>query len=39
MEQVALMLRRIAVQAAQGKSIVIACEEADVPELSFVTSA
>ncbi|APX85094.1 hypothetical protein BV511_10475 [Methylorubrum extorquens] len=38
-EQVVLMLRQIEVQTAQGKSITVACKEADVSEQSFVTSA
>ncbi len=31
-EQVVLMLRQIEVQAAQGKSIALACKEADISE-------
>ncbi|CAO4154385.1 hypothetical protein [Methylorubrum extorquens] len=38
-EQVVLMLRRIKVQTAQGKSIAVACKEADVSEQSYVTIA
>ena len=38
-EQVVLMLRQIEVQTAQGKSIAVACKEADVSEQSCVTSA
>ncbi|CAX22440.1 protein of unknown function associated with transposase of ISMdi3 (ORF 1) [Methylorubrum extorquens DM4] len=38
-DQVVLMLRQIEVQAAQGKSIAVACKEADVSEQSYVTSA
>lgn len=38
-EQVVLKLRQIEVQTAQGKSIAVACKEADVSEQSFVTSA
>ena len=38
-EQVVLMLRQIEVQTAQGKSIAVACKEADVSEQSYVTSA
>ncbi|CAO4136337.1 MAG: hypothetical protein ACAH20_19930 [Methylobacteriaceae bacterium] len=38
-DQVVLMLRQIEVQTAQGKSIAVACKEADVSEQSFVTSA
>lgn len=34
-EQVVLMLRQIEVQTAQGKSIAIACKEADVSEQSY----
>ncbi|CAO4138207.1 hypothetical protein [Methylorubrum extorquens] len=37
--QVVLMLRQIEVQTAQGKSIAVACKEADVSEQSYVTSA
>ncbi|MFB0493737.1 putative transposase [Methylobacterium sp. OAE515] len=33
-EQVVLMLRQIEVQTAQGKSIAVACKEADVSEQS-----
>ena len=33
-EQVVLMLRQIEVQTAQGKSIAVACKEADVAEQS-----
>jgi hypothetical protein len=38
-KQVVLMLRQIEVKTAQGKSIAVACKEADVSEQSFVTSA
>ena len=38
-DQVVLMLRQIEVKTAQGKSIAVACKEADVSEQSFVTSA
>lgn len=34
-EQVVLMLRQIEVQTAQGKSIAVACEEADVSEQGY----
>jgi len=34
-EQVVLMLRQIEVQTAQGKSIAVACKEADVSEESY----
>lgn len=34
-EQVVLMLRQIKVQTAQGKSIAVACKEADVSEQSY----
>ncbi|CAO4184487.1 Transposase [Methylorubrum extorquens] len=34
-EQVVLMLRQIEVQTAQGKSIAVACKEADVSEQSY----
>ncbi|KST56701.1 transposase [Methylobacterium sp. GXS13] len=34
-EQVGLMLRQIEVQTAQGKSIAVACKEADVSEQSY----
>ena len=34
-EQVVLMLRQIEVQMAQGKSIAVACKEADVSEQSY----
>lgn len=34
-EQVVLTLRQIAVQTAQGKSIAVACKEADVSEQSY----
>ncbi|KQO80466.1 transposase [Methylobacterium sp. Leaf90] len=37
-EQVVLKLRQIEVQTAQGKSIAVACKEADVSERSYVTS-
>ena len=33
-EQVVLMLRQIEVQTAQGKSVALACKEADVSEQS-----
>jgi hypothetical protein len=38
-EQVVLTLRQIEVQTAQGKSIAVACKEADVSDQSYVTSA
>jgi hypothetical protein len=38
-EQVVLLLRQIEVQTSQGKSIAVACKEADVSEQSYVTSA
>ena len=38
-EQVVLTLRQIEVQTAQGKSIAVACKEADVSEQSFRTNA
>jgi transposase len=34
-EQVVLMLRQIEVQTAQGKSMAVACKEADVSEQSY----
>ena len=34
-EQIVLMLRQIEVQTAQGKSIAVACKEADVSEQSY----
>ena len=34
-EQVVLKLRQIEVQTAQGKSIAVACKEADVSEQSY----
>ena len=34
-EQVVLVLRQIEVQTAQGKSIAVACKEADVSEQSY----
>ena len=34
-EQVVLMLRQIEVQTAQGKSIAVACKEADISEQSY----
>ncbi|GJD98066.1 IS3 family transposase ISMdi3 [Methylobacterium iners] len=34
-EQVVLMLRQIEVQTAQGKSVAVACKEADVSEQSY----
>ena len=34
-EQVVLMLRQIEVQTARGKSIAVACKEADVSEQSY----
>jgi putative transposase len=34
-EQVVLMLRQIEVQTAQGKSVALACKEADVSEQSY----
>ena len=38
-EQVVLTLRQIEGQTAQGKSIAVACKEADVSEQSDRTSA
>ncbi|WIU39958.1 hypothetical protein KQ926_00785 [Methylorubrum extorquens] len=38
-EQVVLKLRQIEVQTAQGKSLALACKEAEISEQSFVTSA
>ena len=38
-EQVVLKLREIEVQTAQGKSLALACKEAEISEQSFVTSA
>jgi hypothetical protein len=38
-EQIVLKLRQIEVQTAQGKSIAVACMEADVSEQSYATSA
>ncbi|WHQ71347.1 hypothetical protein [Methylorubrum extorquens] len=38
-DQVVLMLRQIEVQTAQGKSIAVACKEADVSEQSCAMSA
>ncbi|KQQ01170.1 hypothetical protein [Methylorubrum extorquens] len=38
-EQVVLKLRQIEVQTAQGKSLAVACKEAEISEQSFVTSA
>jgi hypothetical protein len=37
-EQVVLILRQIEVQTAQGKSLALACKEADAFEQSCVTS-
>ena len=34
-EQVALKLRQIEVQTAQGKSLALACKEADISEQSY----
>ena len=34
-EQVSLMLRQIEVQTAHGKSITVACKEADVSKQSY----
>lgn len=38
-EQVALTLRRIEVQTAQGKGIAVACNEVDLTEQSYGTNA
>ena len=38
-EQVVLTLRQIEVQTAQGKSLALACKEAEISEQSFVTGA
>ena len=38
-EQVVLTLRQIEVQTAQGKSLALACKEADVSEQSCATNA
>ncbi len=38
-ELVVLTLRQIEVQTAQGKSLALACKEAEISEQSFVTSA
>ena len=38
-EQVVLKLRQIEVQTAQGKSLALACREAEISEQSYVTSA
>ncbi|WP_196773964.1 hypothetical protein [Methylorubrum extorquens] len=38
-EQVVLKLRQIEVPTAQGKSLALACKEAEISEQSFVTSA
>jgi hypothetical protein len=37
-QQVVLMLREIEVQTAQGKSIAVACKEANVSEQSYATN-
>ncbi|WP_289016545.1 hypothetical protein [uncultured Methylobacterium sp.] len=38
-EQVVLKLRQIEVQTAQGKSLALACKEAEISEQSYATSA
>jgi hypothetical protein len=38
-EQVVLKLRQIEVQTAQGKSLALACKEAEISEQSCATSA
>ncbi|WP_462120724.1 hypothetical protein [Methylorubrum extorquens] len=38
-EQVVLTLRQIEVQTAQGKSLALACKEAEISEQSCATSA
>ena len=38
-EQVILKLRQIEVQTAQGKSLALACKEAEISEQSYGTSA
>ena len=38
-EQVVLKLRQIEVQTAHGKSLALACKEADISEQSCATSA
>ena len=38
-EQVVVMLRQIEVQLAQGKSLALACKEAEISEQSSRTSA
>ena len=38
-EQIGLMLRQIDVQVAQGKSLALACKEAEILEQNFKTSA
>jgi len=38
-EQIVVMLCQIEVQVAQGKSIAVACKEAEISEQNFKTSA
>ena len=38
-EQVALKLRQIEVQMAQGKSLALACKEAEISEQSYYAGA
>ena len=38
-EQIVVMLRQIEVQVAQGKSLALACKEAEISEQTFKTSA
>ena len=38
-EQIVAKLRQIEVQLAQGKSLALACKEAEISEQSFKTSA
>ena len=38
-EQIVVMLRQIEVQVAQGKSLALACKEAEISEQSSKTSA
>ena len=38
-EQLVLKLRQIEVQTAQGKSLALACKEAEISEQSYATSA
>ncbi len=38
-EQIVVMLRQIEVQVAQGKSLALACKEAEISEQSSRTSA